>query len=132
MGKPAARLGDQVTGTDVHIVMVPSPGGPVPTPVSLPFNGKIADGCVATVLVAGAPAATVGSGVVNVPPHIPPAPATFASPPANRGTVLAGSPTVLIGGKPAARVGDQVTTCNDPAPLPNGVIQGSCTVLIGP
>jgi len=132
MGKPAAKLGDRVTGTDVHVVLVPSAGGPVPTPVSLPFSGTIVDGCCATVLVAGAPSAVVGSGAVNSPPHVPPAPATFSVPPTNRGTVLTGSATVLIGGKPAARVGDQVLTCNDPAPAPSGVIQGAGTVLIGP
>ncbi|PRY39061.1 PAAR domain-containing protein [Umezawaea tangerina] len=131
MGKPAAKMGDQVVGTDVHVVLVPSPGGPVPTPMSLPFSGKIVGGCCATVLVGGRPAATAGSTAVNAPPHVPPS-GSFSAPPTNRGTVLGGSPTVLIGGKPAARVGDRVMTCNDPAPLPNGVVQGGGTVLIGP
>jgi hypothetical protein len=27
--------------TCIHIVLVPSPGGPVPTPQPSPFNGKI-------------------------------------------------------------------------------------------
>jgi uncharacterized Zn-binding protein involved in type VI secretion len=132
VGKPAAKLGDQVLGTDIHIVMTPSPGGPVPTPTSLPFNGKLTEQCSTSVLVAGSGAATVGSVALNTPPHIPPAPGTFSNPPTNRGTVLAGSPTVLINGKPAARVGDKVLTCADPVPQPNGVIQGSCNVLIGP
>ena len=30
MGQPAAKQGDQITAVDMHIVMVPSPGGPVP------------------------------------------------------------------------------------------------------
>ncbi len=38
MAQPAARQNDPVTGTDVHIVLTPSPGGPVPTPVPLPFS----------------------------------------------------------------------------------------------
>lgn len=33
VGKPAAKQGDRVVGVDTHIVMIPSPGGPVPTPV---------------------------------------------------------------------------------------------------
>lgn len=132
MGKPAAKLGDQVLGTDTHIVMVPSPGGPVPTPTPLPFSGKLAQQCSTTVLIAGCGAATVGSIALNEPPHVAPAPGTFANQPTNQGTVQAGSPTVLINGKPAARAGDKVLTCADPAPMPNGVITCESTVLIGP
>ena len=33
MGQPAAKQGDKVMATDTHIVMIPSPGGPVPTPL---------------------------------------------------------------------------------------------------
>ncbi|WP_329056195.1 PAAR domain-containing protein [Amycolatopsis sp. NBC_01488] len=116
---------------DTHIVMVPSPGGPVPTPTPLPFSGKIVQGCCATVLIAGRPAATAGSVALNVPPHVPPAPGTFSKPPDNRGTIIGGSQTVLIGGKPAARVGDKVLTCADPVPVPNGTIVGTSTVQIG-
>lgn len=35
MGQPAAKMGDKVVGMDIHIVMIPSPGGPVPTPFAL-------------------------------------------------------------------------------------------------
>jgi uncharacterized Zn-binding protein involved in type VI secretion len=38
---------------------------------------------------------------------------------------------VLIGGQPAARLGDPVTTCNDPADLPVGQVVAAGTVLIG-
>jgi uncharacterized Zn-binding protein involved in type VI secretion len=127
---PAAKQGDSVTGTDTHIVLVPSPGGPVPTPMPLPFAGTITGGCSPTVLIQGMPAATVGSTATNVPPHVPPG-GTFQVPPTNSGTVLKGSATVLIGSKPAARVGDPVQTCNDPAPAPTATIQGMSTVLIG-
>jgi len=41
MGQPAAKQGDQVVATDVHIVLIPSPGGPVPTPLPHPFVGII-------------------------------------------------------------------------------------------
>jgi uncharacterized Zn-binding protein involved in type VI secretion len=133
MGAPAAKLGDGVVGVDTHIVMVPAPGGPVPTPVQLPFNGKITENCSTNVLIAGAGAATAGSVALNTPAHVPPAPATFnAPPPDNRGTIIGGSPTVLINGKPAARAGDKAITCNDPVPLPAGVVEASSTVLVGP
>ena len=37
---PAAKQGDRVQAMDTHIVMVPSPGGPVPTPTpGHPFSG---------------------------------------------------------------------------------------------
>ena len=39
--KPIAKEGDQVVGTDTHIVMIPSPGGPVPTPLPHPFVGQL-------------------------------------------------------------------------------------------
>jgi uncharacterized Zn-binding protein involved in type VI secretion len=41
-----------------------------------------------------------------------------------------GSPTVLINNKPAARIGDPVQTCNDPAPAPTSNITGASTVMI--
>jgi uncharacterized Zn-binding protein involved in type VI secretion len=80
----------------------------------------------------GKPAATVGSTADNVPPHLPTPPGTaFQTPPANRGTVQAGSPTVHINSKPAARNGDTVMTCNDPADAPVGKIVAVGTVLVG-
>jgi uncharacterized Zn-binding protein involved in type VI secretion len=127
---PAAKQSDPVTGTDIHIVLVPSPGGPVPTPTPLPFNGTITGGCSPNVLIDKMPAAVVGSTATNVPPHIPPN-GTFQVPPTNQGTVVVGSATVRINNKPAARVGDPVQTCNDPAPAPTGTIGGASTVLIG-
>ncbi|SCL35140.1 Zn-binding Pro-Ala-Ala-Arg (PAAR) domain-containing protein, incolved in TypeVI secretion [Micromonospora pallida] len=129
MGVPAAKLGDKVVGNDTHIIMVPSPGGPVPTPTPMPFAGTITTGCSTDVLIEGKPAAVVGSGAVNSPPHVPTG-GPFQVPPTNQGTVLAGSPTVLINGKPAARHGDKVNTCNDPAPLPNGTIVATGQVIV--
>ena len=133
MGAPAARQTSMVVAVDTHIVMVPTPGGPVPTPLPHPFNGSITGGTVATVKIAGQPAATVDSIAQNNPPHLPTPPGTsFQSPPANQGTVAMGSATVKIGGKQAARVGDTVETCNDPADLPVGTIVGPAgTVMIG-
>ncbi|GIE89672.1 PAAR domain-containing protein [Actinoplanes regularis] len=131
MGAPAARQNDPVTGTDVHILLVPSPGGPVPTPTPMPFTGRLLAGLSADVLVDGLPVATIGSVAHNLPPHVPAA-GPFSRPPTNQGRVLAGSTTVLVNGKGVARLGDPVLTCNDPADLPNGTIAaGSADVLVG-
>jgi uncharacterized Zn-binding protein involved in type VI secretion len=93
---PSARISDfqvcpMVTG------LVPHVGGPIVGPG------------VATVTIAGMPAATVGD-------H-----ATCCGAPT---TILTGSSTVLIGGKPAARVGD--TTSHG-----GTVTTGTPTVIIG-
>lgn len=122
MGALAAKLGDKVMGVDLHIVYVPTPSGEKELPpLPYQFTGTITGGCVATVLIEGKPAATLGSTADNLPPHIPRG-TRFKVPPTNKGTVLIGSPTVLIGGKPAARAGDTVLTCADPAPTPNSKI----------
>jgi uncharacterized Zn-binding protein involved in type VI secretion len=132
MGPPAATANHTVVAIDTHIVLVPTPGGPVPTPLPHPFNGVLDGGLIASVKIAGQPAAVVGSTATNTPAHIPTPPgASFQKPPANRGTVFMGSATVRIGGKPAARLGDAVTTCNDPADLPVGRIVAAGTVFIG-
>lgn len=122
-GLPAARFGDKVTGTDIHIVLVPAPPGP-PTPQPMPFayQATLTGGCCPTVRIGGKPAATLSTTAVISPPHIAPAPATFSVPPTHTGTVIKGSATVRIGGKPAARAGDTVQTCSDPVPAPNGRI----------
>ncbi|MGC4941095.1 PAAR domain-containing protein [Kribbella sp. DT2] len=130
MGNPAAKLGDQVVGTDIHIVMVPSSGGPVPTPVSLPFAGRIMTGCSNDVLIEGKPAAVHGSVAVNLPPHVPTG-GSFQKPPDNRGTVLAVGPLVLVNNKPLAKAGDKVLTCNDPAPAPTSTVIATGQVLVG-
>jgi uncharacterized Zn-binding protein involved in type VI secretion len=132
MSHPAARQNDPVTGTDVHILLVPSPGGPVPTPTPLPFSGQLATGLSTDVLINGLPAAVAGSVAQNLPPHLPPPGTSFSRPPTNQGQVVTGSATVLVNGKPLARVGDPVLTCNDPADLPAGTITaGSTDVFAG-
>ena len=127
---PGAKQGDKVVGTDVHIIMIPSPGGTVPTPLPHPFAGTITGGCSTNVMIGGMPAATLGSTATNLPPHIPQG-GPFQVPPTNQGTVIKGSATVLINNKPAARVGDTVNTCNDPSPAPTSSIVGVSTVDIG-
>ena len=127
---PAAKLGDQVIATDTHIILVPSPGGPVPTPTPMPFAGMITGGTSTNVLIESKPAATLGSTATNLPPHIPVG-GPFAKPPSNQGTIMSGSATVLINNKPAARTGDQALTCNDPVDLPVGTVVATGTVIIG-
>ncbi|MCP9213154.1 PAAR domain-containing protein [Streptomyces sp. NEAU-Y11] len=127
---PAAAMGDRIVGVDTHTVLVPSPGGPVETPMPFPFSGTLADGCCQTVLIGGRPAATVGSTACNTPPHIPPI-GTFKAPPQNKGSVSRGSSTVFIGGKAAARSGDPATTCNDPAVQHTASVVAASRVFIG-
>ncbi|MDF7820363.1 PAAR domain-containing protein [Runella sp. MFBS21] len=97
MGQPAARVGDNhvcpmVTGVVPHV------GGPI---LPLPIVSKV--------LIAGMPAATVGTMC------------TCAGPP---DTIVKGSATVFIEGKPAARMGDMT--------VHGGTIaMGAPTVLIG-
>ena len=78
----------------------------------------------------GRAAATTGSTATNTPPHLPIG-GTFQKPPANRGTIQAGSRTVFINGKPVARNGDVAVTCNDPNDVPAGTVVAAGTVMIG-
>jgi uncharacterized Zn-binding protein involved in type VI secretion len=130
MGQPAAKEGDQVIATDIHIIMIPSPGGPVPTPLPHPFVGKLDGALSSDVKIMGKAAAVEGSTATNSPSHIPQG-GPFQKSPANKGTVKLGSQTVKINGKPAARNGDMVETCNDPSDLPVGSIVAVGTVMIG-
>jgi uncharacterized Zn-binding protein involved in type VI secretion len=131
MGMPAAKMGDKVLATDIHIVMIPAPPAPpIPTPLPHPFVGTITGGVSSDVMIEKKPAATVGSTADNVPPHIPQG-GPFQIPPTNKATIMMGSMTVMINKKPAARTGDMAMTCNDPAPLPVGKIVAVGTVLIG-
>lgn len=137
MGMGAAKMGDSiVNGADIHIVLVPSPGGPVPTPQPFPFDGKIASQTSQNVRINGLPAATVGSMAQNIPPHLPGS-GTFQTPPTNLGRVTMGSSTVRINGKAAARDGDFCETCHDippagpQAPPPRVRVPGLSNVNIG-
>jgi uncharacterized Zn-binding protein involved in type VI secretion len=130
MGRPAAKQGDRVIATDTHIVLIPSPGGPIPTPLPHPFAGTIDGGLSADVNIEGRPAAVLGSTATNTPAHVPLG-GPFQKPPANRATIQLGSTSVFINGKPAARAGDAALTCNDPADLPVGTVVAAGAVRIG-
>ncbi len=133
MGQPAAKQGDKVIATDIHIVLVPAPPGPpVPTPLPHPFNGIIDNSLSPNVNIMSMPAATVTSIADDTPPHLPTPPGTaFVKPPSNKGIIITGSPTVFINNKPAARNGDTALTCNDPVDLPVGTVVAVGTVFIG-
>ncbi len=130
MGQPAAKQGDQVIATDTHIIMIPSPGGPIPTPLPHPFTGMLDGSLSADVNIQGKAAAVQGSTATNTPSHIPQG-GPFQKPPTNQGTIQLGSSSVFINGKAAARNGDTAMTCNDPADLPIGTVVSVGTVLIG-
>ena len=131
MGQPAAKQGDKVMATDIHIIMIPAPPGPpVPTPLPHPFMGILQQGLSTDVMIQGMPAATVNSIAMNMPPHIPQG-GPFQKPPSNQGKIMMGSTTVFINKKPAARAGDTAITCNDPADMPIGKVVAISTVLIG-
>jgi uncharacterized Zn-binding protein involved in type VI secretion len=130
VGQPAAKKGDQVIATDIHIVMMPSPGGPVPTPLPHPFTGQIDDGLSEDVKIDGQPAAVVGSKASNMPSHIPQG-GPFQTPPKDKAKIQMGSTSVFINGKAAARNGDTALTCNDPADAPVGTVIAVGTVNIG-
>jgi uncharacterized Zn-binding protein involved in type VI secretion len=128
MGQPAAKQGDQITATDIHLIQPPGPSPPAPVPH--PFSGIIDGSLSSDVNIMGVPAATLNSTATNTPPHIPIG-GTFVNPPANKGQIIKGSATVLINSKPAARAGDTALTCNDPIDLPAGTVVAQGTVFIG-
>ena len=130
MPMPAAREGDQVVATDIHIVMIPSPGGPVPTPLPHPFVGKLDDGLSDDVTIEGKKVALKGSTATNSPSHVPQG-GSFQTPPEDSGTVQMGSATVFVNGKAVARLGDMVTTCADIPGAPGTIVSGAATVMVG-
>jgi uncharacterized Zn-binding protein involved in type VI secretion len=126
MGQPAAKQGDQVRATDIHIVMTPAG----PAAVRHPFAGIIDGGLSPDVNIMGKAAATVDSTASNMPPHVPLG-GPFQRAPGNQATLQAGSASVRINGKGAVRHGDPALTCNDPADLPVGKVLAAGTVNIG-
>lgn len=128
MGQPAAKQGDKIVGTDMHMIQPPGTASPVLVPH--PFSGSIDGGLSSDVKVMGKPAATVDSTATNSPSHVPQG-GSFVTPPKDRATIKMGSQTVKVNGKRAARNGDTAETCNDPSDLPAGTVTASGTVMIG-
>jgi len=130
MGLPIAKEGDRVVGLDTHVVMIPSPGGPVPTPMPLPFMGSIDENVSTTTFIDNHGVALVDSVANQTVPHIPPG-GPFQTPPSNRGTVTQGSPTIFIDNRAVARATDPVKCCNDPADQETGHIVCAGTSFAG-
>ncbi|MCA9625563.1 MAG: PAAR domain-containing protein [Myxococcales bacterium] len=130
MTKPLAKQDDDVVAVDTHIVLIPSPSGPVPTPLPNPFRGPLSGGLSSTVFADEKAAATVDSTAQNASPHVPQG-GSFQNPPKNEAKIIQGSGTVFIDDKAAARLGDPADTCNDPSDLPIGKVIASGTVLAG-
>ena len=132
MAAPAIVLNDRIVGTCPNHV-VPGVGGaptPVPPP-GLPFSAPLSQGLSTNVMIAGKPAATMGSSGFNTPPHpgLHPSDLFFTPVPSPKqgGRVTSGSTTVLIGGKPAATVQSRATCCV----APGNLVPSVKTVVIG-
>jgi uncharacterized Zn-binding protein involved in type VI secretion len=126
MGKPAAKKGDKIvsaTPGDIHIVMVPSPGGPVPTPLPHPCKSDLKMKLAKKVNVQGKPGAMKGSKSKHMPPHFPTPPGvSFQKPPKNEAEVFTASSNVNYEGRGAAMLGDTGMMCSDPSDTPVGVL----------
>jgi uncharacterized Zn-binding protein involved in type VI secretion len=127
MGKPAARMGDQVIQATPHCHAPIHPPAPVPTPLPHPGLPLAIVAGAPTVLIGGQPAARVTD--VTMPCMLP------GCVPAGPGMIAMGSVTVMIAGMPAGRVGDMTAhvSCVAPIPAPTGSVlpPGCPTVLIG-
>jgi uncharacterized Zn-binding protein involved in type VI secretion len=112
----------------IHLIPNPATGIPQPAP-PMPFSAPLLTGVEPTVMIGGKPAAVVGSGGMNTPPHVGLHPADpFFVPVAQLAQIVSGAPTVLIGGKPAATTQSQATCCG----MPGGTcIPTTFTVTIG-
>jgi len=130
MSQPIAKDGDQVVGLDTHVIMVPSPGGPVPTPIPHPFAGPLQEKLSTTVFLDNKAVAVVGSVANGQPPHIPMG-GPFQTPPANRGTISHGSETVFVDGAAVGRAGDPAACCNDPKEEDTGHVVAVATAFAG-
>jgi uncharacterized Zn-binding protein involved in type VI secretion len=128
--QPIATEGDRVVALDTHVVLVASPGGPVPTPTPFPFSGPLTEHLGRSVHVDGAPAAVEGSVAHNRPVHVPVG-GPFQKPPTNRATVQRGSATVFADNKAVARNGDPALSCNDPSDAPTGHVVATGSVYAG-
>ena len=124
MSMPATKHFDPVLGIDTHIVLIPTPAGPVPTPIPHPYVGMVFDpddyvpGQGGTVKVNGFMRAVAGTKGKATPPHIPLGGA-FAKPPTNESEVFMGSMTVNADGNPMSFAALPVLSCQDfgmPAP----------------
>lgn len=128
MGQPAVKAGDRVQGICAGH-QIPNPvGAPMPAP-PMPFAAQLTLGLATSVLVAGSPAAVVGSKGYNTPPHVGLHPSDpKMAPILQEAAIVVGSATVLFESKGAGYTGCTATACLAPAPMVTGT---AATVLIG-
>lgn len=114
MGQPIVS-GDKVQATcSIHMMPDPATGAPQPAG-PLPFSAPLLTGLATTTTIGGKPAAVIGSGGMNTPPHVGLHPSDpFMAPPTQQAQIMTGSPNVLIEGKPAATSNSQATCCGIP------------------
>ncbi len=133
----ASKWFDPVLGVDIHIILVPTPAGPVPTPLPNPFVGMVFDppgmvfsigfgaatGGVSFTLVNGLPVTNTGTGATNklTMPHLP-VPGPFQKPPSDSADLMFGGLHVQFGGSHVVRLGDVALSCNDPVELPTSTV----------
>ncbi|HLL05053.1 MAG TPA: DUF6531 domain-containing protein [Myxococcaceae bacterium] len=131
---------DPVLGVDIHIVLVPTPAGPVPTPVPMPFVGMVFDpvglamgaaigmatgGGPGLVMINSLPVTNAGTNVTNklTMPHLPVPGVAFAKGlPGNDAELFFGSLNVKLAGSLGVRLGDIAMSCSDPVRLPTSVV----------
>jgi RHS repeat-associated protein len=144
----ASTWGDLVVGLDIHNVLVPTPAGPVPTPLPHPFIGLTGDPAGAVISAITAPLVSLATQGTLAPPsgavlvngvpvmttadlshntsmlaHMPMPPGTaFVKPPNGEGAHHLGSLTVSAGGSGIVRGGEVVMSCSDPVPLPTSTV----------
>jgi RHS repeat-associated protein len=121
----AAKHLDPIMGIDTHIVMIPTPAGPVPTPLPNPYVGMVFDPLDyvpiigATVFINGMPRAQAGTGGIALMPHLPLG-GPLVPPPTMESEVFMGSSTVAIDGDAQSYLALPVLSCQSigmPAPF---------------
>lgn len=143
----AAKHFDPILGLDTHIIMIPTPAGPVPTPIPHPYVGIVMDPCDyapiigGTVKINGLMRAQAGSGGKACPAHIPMGGPFGPPPPTNESEVFMGSSTVAFDGDAQSFLGLPVISCQavgvPPPPRAKGqppkcMVLPACTVLSVP
>lgn len=128
--EPVAKRGDRVVGVDTHVVLLPSPSGPVPTLTPMAFDGELVADPSASVFVDDEALALEESTAENRPGHVP-AGGTFQEPPSNVATISRGSSTVFADDRAVARSKDPARCCNDVPDDETGHVIADSTVFAG-
>jgi RHS repeat-associated protein len=118
---PANKHLDPIVGVDIHIVLIPTPAGPVPTPLPHPFVGMVMDPMDyipivgATVLVNKIPRGnSTTAGMLGTKIHIPlGGPHQMAATIGHDSANFFGSSRVVCEGSYMSASGFMVMSCND-------------------